>query len=59
MSNHNIVFDTYFFVILYFKKMRIENIEERNKMLVNPLPDNKISDWSKSKQIANNILKCI
>ena len=26
---------------------------------VNPLPDNKILDWSKLKQIAYNILKCI
>ena len=25
-------------------------------LLVNPLPDNKISDWSKLKQIADNIL---
>ena len=26
---------------------------------VNPLPDNKILDWSKLKQIADKILKCI
>ena len=25
----------------------------------NPLPDNKILDWSKFKQIADDILKCI
>ena len=25
----------------------------------NPLPDNKILDWSKWKQIADDILKCI
>ena len=25
---------------------------------VNPLPDNKIIDWSKLKQIADNISKC-
>ena len=25
----------------------------------NPLPDEKILDWSKSKQIADDILKCI
>ena len=25
---------------------------------INPLPDNKILDWSKLKQIADNILKC-
>ena len=25
----------------------------------NPLPDDKISDWSKLKQIADDILKCI
>ena len=26
---------------------------------VNPLPDEKILDWSKLKEIADNILKCI
>ena len=26
---------------------------------INPLIDDKILDWSKSKQIADNILKCI
>ena len=26
---------------------------------LNPLPDNKILDWSKLKQIADEILKCI
>ena len=26
---------------------------------INPLPDDKILDWSKLKQIADNILKCI
>ena len=26
---------------------------------VNPLPDNKILDWSKLKRIEHNILKCI
>ena len=26
---------------------------------VNPLPDDKILDWSKLKQIADDILKCI
>ena len=30
-----------------------------NELLLNPLPDNKILDWSKLKQIADNILKCI
>ena len=29
------------------------------KKILNPLPDDKISDWSKLKQIADNILKCI
>ena len=28
-------------------------------ILINPLPDNKILDWSKLKQIADDILKCI
>ena len=27
--------------------------------LFNPLPDNKVLDWSKLKQIADDILKCI
>ena len=27
--------------------------------LINPLPDNKILDWSKLKQMADDILKCI
>ena len=27
--------------------------------VINSLPDNKILDWSKLKQIADNILKCI
>ena len=26
---------------------------------LNPLPDNKILDWSKLKQIADDIVKCI
>ena len=26
---------------------------------INPLPDDKILDWSKMKQIADDILKCI
>ena len=29
------------------------------KYVFNPLPDDKILDWSKLKQIADNILKCI
>ena len=28
-------------------------------ILINPLPDDKILDWSKLKQIADDILKCI
>ena len=27
--------------------------------LFDPLPDNKIFDWSKLKQVAHNILECI
>ena len=37
-------------------------MEERVKtedFLFNPLPDDKILDWSKMKQIADDILKCI
>ena len=29
------------------------------KLLLNQLPDNQILDWSKLKQTADNILKCI
>ena len=29
------------------------------KRVFNPLPDDKILDWSKLKQIADDILKCI
>ena len=29
------------------------------RLIVNPLPDDKCLDWSKLKQIADNILKCI
>ena len=30
-----------------------------SKKLFNPLPDDKILDWTKLKQIADDILKCI
>ena len=30
-----------------------------NWLMFHPLPDNKTLDWSKLKQIADNILKCI
>ena len=29
------------------------------KVTINPLPDDKILDWSKLKQIADDILKCL
>ena len=41
--------------ILFFKK---KHIRIRRKT-INPLPDDKISDWSKLLQIADDILKCI
>ena len=31
----------------------------KNDQSLNPLPDNKILDWSKLKQIADDILKCV
>ena len=37
-------------------------MNDKDKMLallITPLPDDKIVDWSKLKQIADNILKCI
>ena len=33
--------------------------EKHLERQINPLPDDKILDWSKLKQIADNILKCI
>ena len=33
--------------------------QTRAKSLFNPLRDDKILDWSKLKQIADDILKCI
>ena len=30
-----------------------------NVIYINPLPNEEILDWSKLKQIAHNILKCI
>ena len=35
----------------------LQGINERN--IFNPLPNDKILDWSKLKPIADNILKCI
>ena len=35
------------------------NIHYYCLLTVNPLPDDKILDWSKLKQIADDILKCI
>ena len=32
---------------------------EVSEMLINPLPDDKILDWSKLKQIADTVLECI
>ena len=32
---------------------------KRQVLAVNPLPDNNILDWSKLKQITDDILKCI
>ena len=34
-------------------------VESISKNYLNPLPDDKILDWSKLKQIADDILKCI
>ena len=40
------------------KKQIVSNVKPYASVL-NPLPDNKISDWFKPKQIADDILKCI
>ena len=37
-------------------KLESKGSTERQR---NPLPDDKISDWSKFKEIADDILKCI
>ena len=37
----------------------MSNTQETEKVMFNPLPDDKILDWSKLKQIADDILKCI
>ena len=34
-------------------------LQDCKKELINLLPDDKILDWSKMKQIADDILKCI
>ena len=44
--------------ILYSQNMAQYWVEGSNHCF-NPLPDNKILDWSKLKQIADDILKCI
>ena len=33
--------------------------EKKTSQKISPLPDDKIVDWSKLKQIADDILKCI
>ena len=35
------------------------NLLQNMIMVINPLPEDKILDWSKLKQIADDILKCI
>ena len=40
-------------------KCRTVPDEKHLERQINPLPDDKILDWSKLKQIADNILKCI
>ena len=38
----------------------MDTLEKKtDKIEVNPLPDDKILDWFKLKQIADGILKCI
>ena len=40
-------------------KQPVQRSQVRFQIYINPLTDNKIVDWTKSKQIADNILKCI
>ena len=41
------------------KCQSFNDIKTIYKHQINPLPDNKILDWSKLKQVADDILKCI
>ena len=40
-------------------KTIFQNLWQNQMDCINPLPDDKILDWSKLKQIADDILKCI
>ena len=42
---------------IYFELGLVYNYQKKDPF--NPLPDVSILDWSKLKQIADNILKCI
>ena len=46
---------------MHLRYKAVENIMRKGEIAryINPLPDDKILDWSKLKQIADNILKCI
>ena len=37
----------------------VRHVQRKLMVMFNPLPDDKILDWSKLKQIADVILKCI
>ena len=41
------------------KMLVTNNVFYHMKNILNPLPDNKILDWSKLKQITDDILQCI
>ena len=40
-------------------ELRLSTLSTLSYKKNNPLPDDKILDWSKLKQTADNILKCI
>ena len=44
-------------LVIHDVRWYTDHVPERS--LFDPLPDDKILDWSKLKQIANDILKCI
>ena len=45
--------------VIMVKTERNAHRKDKGSPLFNPVPDNKILDWSKLKQIADDISKCL
>ena len=63
-KSKNTIFPHYSLDIVLISICLLENENKSpflvcNSYFLNPLPDHKILDWSKLKQIADDILKCI